>query len=208
MGRIKVNQANRDHASGNTRMRIEQWTRNPTCAANTISAVRNVRMSAVARAEDIPVTFGQSPFAIARGIQFEKGLFSNGASMLIAELIRNGVLPDGSSGFEDLRLVLNSGSRVASIDEAIDQTRVLLEQAAGSRSTRNGPAIAAGAALRIPRGILLAEAILILDALVIRRQARGTDRHSCVLFDGTSPTGRPRSASIHRSDGKDSSARS
>jgi hypothetical protein len=38
----------RDAARRNTRMRFEQWVaHNPACAANTLSAVHNVRMDKV-----------------------------------------------------------------------------------------------------------------------------------------------------------------
>jgi hypothetical protein len=64
-----------DAARRNTRMRFEQWAQNPLCQANTVSAVYAVRMSEVAVAEGYRPTFGQSPFAIARGDQFERSLF-------------------------------------------------------------------------------------------------------------------------------------
>ncbi|HWE38477.1 MAG TPA: hypothetical protein VG406_18030, partial [Isosphaeraceae bacterium] len=115
----------RDAARGNTRLRLEQWARNPTCEPNTISAVRNVRMAAVAKAEGIPETFGQSPFAIARGLQFERELFEDDAKRLIGEIITHGVLPAGASGCLDLRLRRNGGARIESLDNAIAQTKAL-----------------------------------------------------------------------------------
>src|SRR3954469_22019043 len=76
----------RDAARRNTRMRFEQWAHNPACAANTLSAVHNVRMDKVAVALGLPVTFGQSPFALARGNQFEAALLKDGAARLLPEL--------------------------------------------------------------------------------------------------------------------------
>ncbi len=77
-------------ASGNTRARFEQWAQNPTCQANTISAVHNVRMADVAIREGYKPTFGQSPFALALGQTFERSLLWNDAERLLGELIRHG----------------------------------------------------------------------------------------------------------------------
>ena len=66
----------------NTRARFEQWARNPGCEANAISAVAGVSMAEVAKAEGVPATFGQSPFAIARGQTFERSLLENDAERL------------------------------------------------------------------------------------------------------------------------------
>jgi hypothetical protein len=63
-----------------TRRRFEQWAGNPHCEANTVSAVHGIKMADVARSEGIEPTFGQSPFAIARGQAFERGLFAKGAA--------------------------------------------------------------------------------------------------------------------------------
>ena len=157
-------------ARGNTRLRLEQWAQNPTCEANTISAVKNVRMADVADRAGIRATFGQSPFAIARGEQFEKSLFSQDGKRLREELIKKGVLPADVDGFADLRLRKNGGSHVKSLDEAIAQTTKLIEQVANSAKAGRSslPCLVAGATVRVPKGILLPEAILIVDALAIR----------------------------------------
>lgn len=60
-----------------------------------------------ARAAGLEPSFGQSPFAIARGNRFEAGLFYDDASKLREALERKGCLPTGSSGLLDLRLKLN-----------------------------------------------------------------------------------------------------
>ena len=70
----------RQEARRNTRARFEQWAKNPTCEANTLSAVHNVRLDKAAEAVGIEATFGQSPFAIARGNRFEAGLFFDEAT--------------------------------------------------------------------------------------------------------------------------------
>jgi hypothetical protein len=127
-------------------------------------------MADVAKARGIPATFGQSPFAIARGEQFERWLFYNGAERLIAELIKEQVLPEGATGFIDLRIRVNGGTRLSLLDDSIEQTRELIEKiSVGSKAKRSTlPVLAAGATVRIPKGILLPEAILIIDALAIR----------------------------------------
>jgi len=71
----------RQEARRNTRGRFEQWAKNPTCDANTLSAVHNIRLDKAAQAEGIDVSFGQSPFAIARGNRFEAGLFFDDAEV-------------------------------------------------------------------------------------------------------------------------------
>lgn len=166
----KVSRKARDAARRNTRMRFEQWAKNPTCEANTISAVRNVRMADVARAEGISTTFGQSPFAIIRGDQFERSLFYNDAKRLIAELIAKEVLPKRASGFIDFRIKMNGGTRLISLDKAIDETTEFIRQLAtrSSSGRKRLASVAAGATVRIPKGVLLPEAILIIDALAVR----------------------------------------
>ena len=71
----------------------------------------------------IDATFGQSPFAIARGNRFEAGLFFDEAARLRAALERKGALPGESAGFLDLRLKMNGGTRVPSIDQALTRDR-------------------------------------------------------------------------------------
>jgi hypothetical protein len=159
--------ANIEAARGNTRMRFEQWARNPTCEANTFSAVHNVRMADVARSVGVQPSFGQSPFAIARGQDFESSLFARDAERFIEELIKVGVLPSGSHGFLDLRLRMNRGKRIVTLDEAIEVTGELLRNVA-SDPRGNHPSVVAGATVRIPRGVMLPEANLIIDALVLR----------------------------------------
>lgn len=161
--------AKRDERSRDTRNRFEQWAHNPTCQANTISAVHNVRMADVAKAENYPPTFGQSPFAIQRGNTFERTLFRNNAAILLEALSEKDVLPEDASGLKDLRLTLNGG-KLRTLDEAIEQTRqLILEVSQASAATRRRlPAVVAAATVRIPRGVMLPEAILILDVLAIR----------------------------------------
>src|SRR3954451_4370928 len=120
----------REEARRNTRGRFEQWAKNPTCEANTLSAVHNVRLDKAAEAAGIEASFGQSPFALVRGNRFEAGLFFDDAARLRTALERKGCLPPGSSGFLDLRLKLNGGSRITSVDHALAETEEWLRRIA------------------------------------------------------------------------------
>ena len=170
-----------DAARRNTRMRFEQWAKNPTCEANTISAVRNVRMSDVAQRINLPNTYGQSPFAIIRGDQFERTLFRKNGKRLIKALIQKEVLPKDAKGMIDFRIKLNGGTRIASLDQAIEETNEFIKTVANSsaKKRKSLPVLAAGATVRIPKGVLLPEALLIIDALAIR-----TDLEKPVLYVG------------------------
>lgn len=149
-----------------TRLRFEQWAKNPRCEANVLSAVHGVSMAKVADAEGLEPTMGQSPFALARGQMFEGLLFRSGAERLIPEMAEQGVLPGADAEFRDFRLRLHGGPH-RSLDDAKAATLRLLEEAAGE--TGNRPLVVAGATIRIPGGGMLPEAILVLDALVVRR---------------------------------------
>lgn len=161
--------------SGDTRRRFEQWVHNPRCQANTISAVHGIEMRAVAKFEGGVVTMGQSPFALARGRQFERILFARDAATLLAELIKQGVLPVGSSGFADYRLRLNGG-RARTLDDAQALTADGLRAAAAH--PKRAPAVIAGATVTIPGGVMLPKATLVLDVLAIRP---GSDRPELIV---------------------------
>lgn len=151
--------------SRNTRIRFEQWAQNPSCCANIMSAVHNIRMADVASHEGIASNFGQSPFAIARGMTFERMLLAEGGLRLREALIEKDVLPGDASGLEDLRIRLNGGPQ-ATLEAAIEATSDLVRRVADR--TAGLPCLAAGATVRIPRGVMLPEAVLILDALAVR----------------------------------------
>jgi hypothetical protein len=108
---------------------------------------------------------------MARGNRFEAALFYNEAERLLEELIKKSVLPPDASGFHDLRLRMNGGTRVVTLDQALTETRGLLEEVAAAKTAARRqqlPAVVAAASVRIPRGVMLPEAVLIIDALVIR----------------------------------------
>ena len=89
----------RQEARRNTRGRFEQWAKNPTCEANTLSAVHNIRLDKAAEAAGSTPSFGQSPFAIARGNRFEAGLFYDDAPKLRGARAQGLLCPAGSTGF-------------------------------------------------------------------------------------------------------------
>lgn len=155
----------REEARRNTRGRFEQWAKNPTCEANTLSAVHNIRLDKAAEKAGLEPSFGQSPFALARGNTFEAGLFYDDAARLRAALERKGLLPAGSTGFLDLRLKMNRGTRLTTVDQAVTETSEWLRRIADNQSSAE--TIVAAPMIKIPRGVILPEALLIIDAAIV-----------------------------------------
>jgi hypothetical protein len=83
----------RPEKSRDTRLRFEQWAKNPGCEANTLSAVHNVKMAKVAAHAGLTPTFGASAFALARGEQFEFNLLRDEAARLLPALIETASCP-------------------------------------------------------------------------------------------------------------------
>jgi len=164
----------REEARRNTRGRFEQWAKNPTCEANTLSAVHNVRLDHAAAAAGLAPGYGQSPFAIARGNAFEAGLFRAEALALRSALERAGVLPPGSRGLLDLRLAINGGPEIASVDAALIETEAWLQRIA--RDPRQAESLVAAPMVRIPKGVILPEALLIIDAVAVTVTEEGRPR--------------------------------
>lgn len=154
--------------------RFEQWAKNPTCDANTLSAVHNVRLDEAAKAAGFDASFGQSPFAITRGNRFETGLFFKDAEKLRAALERKRCLPEGSTGFLDLRLMLNGGTRVTSVDQALQETDEWLRRIASDPAAAES--IVAAPMIKIPEGVILPEALLIIDAVTVTTTVDGRAR--------------------------------
>jgi hypothetical protein len=148
-----------------TRRRFEQWAQNPGCEANTRSAILGVPMLDVARAEGSKDPFGQSPFALARGQAFEAGILKNGAERLLEALVTASVLPPGARGLLDLRQ-RRFGGNSRDLDQAIERTAQHLSACAGPKPP--SIAVIAGAALRVPGELMLPEAVLVIDALIVR----------------------------------------
>lgn len=128
-------------------------------------------MSAIAQAEGLTPTMGQSPFAIARGVTFERELLRDDAKRLREGLVEEGILPSEATGYRDLRLRMNSGP-MPDLDTAYAETSALLEATAqgGPESLGAGvPTIIASATTRIPgQPVMLPEGMLAIDALVAR----------------------------------------
>lgn len=164
----------RQEARRNTRGRFEQWAKNPTCDANTLSAVHNVRLDKAAESAGLEPSFGQSPFAITRGNRFEAGLFYDDAQRLRDALERKGCLPESSKGFLDLRLKLNGGTRVHSVDQALKETEEWIRRIAGN--PESAESIVAAPMIKIPKGVILPEALLIIDAVTVTTTVEGLAR--------------------------------
>jgi hypothetical protein len=153
-----------------TRLRFEQWARNPSCEANTLSAVHGIPMVEVAKTEGGRITMGQSPFALARGQTFERGLFRGAAEQLKKALMEAEVLPATARGFADHRTRQNNG-KLPNIDAALEKTSQLFRSLAKIRTPDIEPSVIAAATICIPERVMLPEAILIIDVLVVRWDA-------------------------------------
>ena len=152
----------------NTRARFEQWVNNPSCEANILSTVHDVGIEKAAKKLGFDSQFKQSTFAVTRGNQFEAGLYKDDAAILIAALKRvKAVKEKVDPGFIDLRLRMNGGKKIASIEQAIQETLKMLEVA------NSGKTIVAGPLIKIPKGILLPEATLIIDSLILNPKKDG-----------------------------------
>lgn len=162
-----------------TRLRFEQWARNPACGANTLSAVHGISMAEVAKAEGGKVSMGQSPFALARGQTFERGLFRAGAEQLRKALVEAEVVAPTARGFADVRTRQNGG-KLANLDAALAATSSMFEALAKAKGPDLQPSIVAAATIRIPERVMLPEAILVIDVLVVRWNA-GTERPELVV---------------------------
>src|SRR5947209_5822079 len=82
-------------------------------------------MPEVVKAEGGQPTIGQSPFALARGQTFERGLFRGAAEQLRKALVEAEVLDSSARGFADFCTRQNSG-KLLDIDTALAQTATLL----------------------------------------------------------------------------------
>lgn len=153
--------------SRDTRRRFEQWAKNPSCEANTLSALLGVPMAEVAKAEGLTPSTGQSPMALIRGEQFERLLLRDSAERLRGELERASVLPKGSAGLLDLRMRRHGGP-MANLDDARAETTAFLQRLASVRDSGNlTVSLIAGGTISVPGGAMLPEAILVIDLLAV-----------------------------------------
>jgi hypothetical protein len=150
------------------RRRLEQYAAHPGCEANVLSAVHDVPMDAVARWVGLDPKVGQSPFAIARGQQFEASLFEKEGARLRAALIEKQVLPANSTGFLDLRITRNKGP-MADIAASRGAFRELL--AAFLREPRAAmgpqPSLVAGPSMSVPGKAILPDGLFSIDVLTV-----------------------------------------
>lgn len=117
---------------------------------------------------------GQSPFALQRGQRFEARLFKDDAAVLLGELERARVLSEGSKGFLDVRTRRHGGPS-KDLDDARSRTLELFRALAAHGITAATPRLVAGATLCVPGRAMLPEAILVLDALVVRPSDAGPE---------------------------------
>lgn len=168
MGTSDRNDQKKRDRGYNSRGRFEQWARNPSCQANVLSAVVGIDMQKIAASSQIKSSIGPSSFAIARGHMFERNLFRDDAKICIDALKQVGMIPEGHKVmFEDLR-IKSEGGPSQHIDEALKKTRELLAKLSRTPSDEE-TFIIAGPVVKIPGSeVLLPEAILIIDVLVMR----------------------------------------
>lgn len=160
----------RERARRETRRRFEQWARNPECHANVISAVHNVKMAAAARRENPGAPReGQSVFALQRGLVFEESLVRNDGEILLEALGRSGVLPDTDTSFRDFRIAVNGGP-LTDLEAAIAASNSFLSDLAAGKTFTGA---ISSFTVRIPRGVMLPEAILIIDILAVKPGPKG-----------------------------------
>lgn len=154
-----------------TRRRFEQWAANPQCSANTLSAVHNVRMADVAKKIGLKPSFGASPFALGNGEQFERNLLADDAKRLFEELRKTTLITSGHSGFLDLRTKQNGGTNksLVQLEDAIAESLAFLHRAGPARGNDvlALPAVVAALTVKIPKGVMLPEAILIVDVVTV-----------------------------------------
>jgi hypothetical protein len=156
-----------------TRRRLDQFIANPNCQANVLSAVHDIPMLQVARSLGLDPQSGQSPFAIGRGIVFERSLYADGAERLFAALVRAGVIPASAAGLVDLRTRLNGGD-VPSLDVARERFEAMLRTFAGAGDAERAalPAIVAAPALRIPGRAILPDGMFAVDVVTVHPAPR------------------------------------
>lgn len=159
-----------DSSRRDTRRRFEQWASNPLCDANTLSAVHGIPMRQVAAKEGLAAPFGQSPFALARGQSFERRLFRDRAARLSEGLERAGALDGNGIEFRDLRLKQHGGPH-ADLDRSRAATTALLQEL--NASAAKTPWIVASPTILIPGGIMLPEALLVIDVLLVKPREGG-----------------------------------
>ncbi len=182
----------KERARRETRRRFEQWARNPECQSNIASAVHNVKMGTAARHENPNAPQdGQSVFALARGNSFEAGLVNDGALILLQAMREADVLSTTSADFLDHRTISNGGS-LPDLDAATAAGHSFLQSLADGKIF-NGAI--SSLTVRIPRGVMLPEATLIIDVLSVQ-----TVDNKHIIAVGEIKTYADRGGHTHRND--------
>jgi len=152
-----------------TRHRFEQWAKNPSCEANTVSAVHNMPMYEVAKKESPSAKNMRkaSPFALARGVTFERMLFDKSAKMIVEHLNKVNLLDvESPNTFIDLRTKMNGGS-IENLDIAVNKFTELLQHL--TAYSDSDQLIVAAATMKLVGNYMIPETILVVDALVCKR---------------------------------------
>lgn len=154
------------------RRRIEQFVANPRCEANVLSVVADVSLRAVAATELPPdhpaLREAQSPFALARGVTFEKSLYLD-TSAFLAELARADVIAAQHGGAIDLRLRAHGGP-MADLDASAEAFAAVLRGLArtGVDVPRDEvPALVIAPAMKLPGAPLLPYGVFAADLVAI-----------------------------------------
>jgi hypothetical protein len=127
-------------------------------------------MAAVARHENPAIHLRESSaLAFQRGILFERSLLRDNARRLVDELRRDGRLDAATpTHFHDFRID-STGPAPRDINAALDLSRTWLS---GVGSLPRGMHVVAGLVSRIPRGVMLPEATLVLDVTLVDATTR------------------------------------
>ena len=155
-------------SADNTRVRFEQWAKNPTCEANTISAVLDVAMGQVAEKLGYENKKELPPFAIARGNQFEHYLFENEGERIVAGMRREKLISeDEMVEFFDYRFKGNVQGLSKSAERSKELSEKLLADLVSGKASKTTKVIS-GLTLKLAKGVMLPEAKLYLDCLLIQ----------------------------------------
>jgi len=161
------------HSRRDLRRRIDQFVANPRCDANVRSVVHDVPMRDVA-ARELPADHpslreGQSPFALGRGVQFEKALYEPPARIEEA-LVAASVLPARHGAVLDLRLRAHGGSLATLDDAAKGFTAILrgLAKTSADAEADEVPAVIIAPAMKLDGAPLLPYGMFAADLVVVR----------------------------------------
>lgn len=160
------------------RRRIDQFVANPRCDANVRAVVHDVSMRAVAQ-RDLPADHpslreGQSPFALARGVQFEKALYEP-ADRIFEALVRASVLPARHGPLRDLRLRAHGGP-LPTLDAAATAFAAVLRELASIRADAEPdevPALVLAPTMKLEGAPLLPYGLFAADLVAVRLAETG-----------------------------------